>query len=482
MRWLFLVLAFFAARPAVGQEPATAAEVPSFEPVTWERLLTASDEPQNWLMYSGTFDGQRYSRLKQINEHNVPQLELKWAYQIPSVDISETTPLVVDGVMFITEPSNSLVALDAATGREFWRYEYDLPNDLRLCCGPHNRGVAIRDQTLYMSTLDAHLLAIDAINGELLWDTEVADHRTGHSITAAPLVVKDQILTGIAGADFGVRGFLDSYDAQTGNRTWRIYTIPGPDHPDNQSWSGDSWRTGGAPTWLTGSYDPDLDLVYWGTGNPAPSYYGDIRSGDNLYSDSALALDPDTGELAWHFQFTPHDVHQWDANQIPVLADVDIAGTSRRTMLWANRNGFYYALDRATGQFLLGAQFALQTWAQSLDESGRPILAPGMRPSDERAVVSPPAAGATNWMSPAYSPSNESLYVMSFDGAGQFIRGDDYLRAEPYTGGRQWIQGDPGSISAVRAIDARTGDRRWQYPRPAADLGWAARHRGRPRL
>ena len=467
MKRLALVVALFAfVHPAAGQEPpADAGAAPAFSPVTWERLVAAAEEPHNWLMYSGTFDSQRFSRLDQVHNRNVSQLELKWAYQIPALDRAETTPLVVDGVMFVTEAPSNVVALDAATGRQFWRYDHELPEDLRICCGRNNRGVAILGETLYMSTLDAHLVAIDARTGNLLWNREVADHRGGYSKTAAPLVVKDQVVTGIAGGEFGIRGFLDSYNAESGVRAWRTYTIPGPDHPDNQSWSGDSWRTGGSPTWITGSYDPDLDLVYWGTGNPGPDYNGEVRGGDNLYADSALALDGDTGEMAWYFQFTPHDVHDWDAIQIPVLADLDIAGESRRVMMWANRNGFYYTIDRETGEFLLGKPFARQTWAQGLDENGRPIRVPGMFPSEDGIVVSPPAGGATNWMSPAYSPRTGLLYVMSYDGEAQFfIRDEEYVEGDRFIGGgQQQILPADEYTSAVRAIDPRTGDRRWEY-------------------
>ena len=266
--------------------------------------------------------------------------------------------------MFITESPSNVTAVDAATGRAYWRYEHPLPEGIRLCCGRNNRGVAILGETLYMSTNDAHLVAIDARSGSLLWETELADHSKGYSKTAAPLVVGDTVVTGIAGGEFGIRGFIDGYDAATGERRWRTYTVPGPGEPGNETWAGDSWRTGGAPTWLTGVYDPELDLIYWGAGNPAPDWNGDLRLGDNLYSSSVLALDRETGKIVWHFQFTPHDVWDWDAIQVPVLADVELNGERRKTMLWANRNAFYYVLDRESGRFLLGAPFALQTWAQ----------------------------------------------------------------------------------------------------------------------
>ncbi|MCY4078228.1 MAG: PQQ-dependent dehydrogenase, methanol/ethanol family [Acidobacteria bacterium] len=451
--------------PSATATPAADAGAPSFSPVTWERLLAAADEPHNWLMYSGTFDSKRYSGLDQVHAGNVGDLELKWAYQLSALDRAETTPLVVDGVMFITEAPSNVVAVDAATGREYWRYEHELPDDLRICCGRNNRGVAILGDTLYMSTLDAHLAAVDARTGNLRWESEVADHRGGYSKTAAPLVVKDRVVTGIAGGEFGIRGFLDAYDAESGERAWRTYTIPGPDHPDNRTWAGDSWRTGGSPTWITGSYDPDLDLVYWGTGNPGPDYNGEVRLGDNLYADSVLALDGDSGDMAWYFQFTPHDVHDWDAIQIPILADLDVDGERRRLMLWANRNGFYYTLDRETGEFLTGRPFARLTWASDLDENGRPIRVPGLFPSEEGVVVSPSAAGATNWMSPAFSPRTELFYVMAYDGEARFfIRDEEYVEGDRFIGGGQ-IQFQPIEeyTSAVRALDPLTGDLRWEY-------------------
>ena len=459
---------------ASAQEPAAGAGAPRFAPVTWERLVNAADEPHNWLMYNGTLDSRRFSRLDQIDTTNVADLELKWAYTIRQLDRTETTPLVVDGVMFITESPSNLTAVDATDGRPYWRYEHPLPDDLRICCGRNNRGVAILGETLYMSTLDAHLVAIDARSGSVVWDSEVADYRGGYSKTAAPLIVKDRVVTGIAGGEFGIRGFLDAYDAESGDRAWRTYTIPGPDHPDNRTWSGDSWRTGGSPTWITGSYDPELDLIYWGTGNPGPDYGGDVRVGDNLYADSVLALDGDTGDMAWYFQFTPHDIHDWDAIQIPVLADIEFEGEPRRAMLWANRNAFYYTLDRETGEFLLGKPFALQTWAEGLDESGRPIRRPGTAPSLEGTVVAPTAGGGTNWWSPAYSPRTGLLYVNAFDGEGQFfVRDEQYEAGERYTGGGvQAPQPMDNYQSAIRAIDPASGDIRWEFPmKPRARSG-----------
>ena len=447
---------------------------PAFSPVTWERLLNAADEPENWLLYSGSLDSQRFSRLDQIHGGNVAELELKWAYQIPEIDRAETVPLVVDGVMFITEAPSNVVAVDARTGRPYWRYDHELPDDLRICCGRNNRGVAILGDTLFMSTLDAHLVAIDARTGNLRWNREVADHAGGYSKTAAPLIVKDKVVTG-AGGEFGIRGFLDAYNPTNGDREWRLYTIPGPDHPDNQTWAGDSWRTGGSPTWLTGSYDPDLNLLYWGTGNPGPDWNGEVRLGDNLYADSALAVDANTGKLEWYFQFTPWDVHDWDAIQIPILADIDFNGEPRKVMMWANRNAFYYTLDRITGEFLVGKPYAKQTWAEGLDDLGRPIRAPNKLPTPDGTVVSPPVGGGTNWWSPAYSPRTELFYVNAYDGEQEyFIRDQEYVEGEQYTGGGgQNVLPVDNYTSAIRAIDPRTGDRRWEFeiqPRSTSGL------------
>ncbi len=477
MRRCVIALALLVgAQPVLGQQSESqSGAAPSFAPVTWERLVNAADEPENWLMYSGTLDSQHFSGLDQIHNRNVGELELKWAYQIPQLDRAETVPLVVDGVMFITEAPSNVVAVDAATGRQYWRYNHELPDDLRICCGRNNRGVAILGETLYMSTLDARLVAIDARSGNLVWNTVVADYRSGYSKTAAPLIVKDKIVTGIAGGEFGISGFIDSYDAVTGDLNWRAKTIPGPDHPDNQTWAGESWRTGGSASWITGAYDPDLDLVYWGTGNPGPDWNGDVRMGDNLYSDSAMALNHETGELEWYFQFTPHDVHDWDAIQVPILADLQMNGETRKVMMWANRNAFYYTLDRVTGEFLVGKPFAKQTWAEGLDSNGRPIRVPNTFPTPEGTLVSPPVGGGTNWFSPAYSPRTELFYVQAFDGeALYFKRDEDYVEGDRFTGGGQQYNLPMDSYqSAIRAIDPKTGDIRWEYqvqPRSTAGV------------
>ena len=461
-----LTIVVAAGRTFDAQQTDASGPAPVFTPVTYERLLNSADEPENWLMYSGNYSSQRYSGLDQVTVENADRLRLKWVYQLRDLDRAETTPLVINGMMYVTESPSTVIALDATTGRVFWRYEHDLPEDVNYCCGRNNRGVAVLGTRLFMSTLDAHLVSLDARAGTVLWDTEVADAHLGYSKTAAPLVVKDKIITGIAGGEFGIRGFLDAYDPETGERVWRFYTIPGEGEPGNETWAGDSWKTGGSPTWMTGSYDPDADLVYWGTGNPGPDWNGEARLGDNLYSDSVLALDPDTGELDWYFQFTPHDVHDWDATQIPVLADIEFDGRARKMMLWPNRNAFFYVLDRQSGDFLRGTPFGRQTWAERIAEDGRPVRIPNMLPSVEGTLVSPPIEGAANWWSPSFSPSTGLLYVMAYDSEQiYFMREDEYVPGETFTGGGgRRPRPREAYYSAVRAIVPQTGETAWDYP------------------
>ncbi len=286
--------------------------------VTYDRILNAEREPGNWMTYSGGYKGWRYSPLDQINRSNAGQLKVKWVHQMPTTHMVETTPLVVDGVMYVSEPPSNVVALDAETGRQFWRYRRELPAKINVCCGQVNRGVAVLGDRLFVGTVDAHLLALDAKTGAVLWDVEVANYQHGYSVTVAPLVVKDKIILGIAGGEYGIRGWLDAYEPATGKRLWRFNTIPGPGEKGHETWSGDAWKQGGGSTWVTGSYDAAQNLIIWGVGNPSPDWNGDVRPGDNLYSDSAIALDADTGKLKWHFQFVPHDLHDWDAVQVPV--------------------------------------------------------------------------------------------------------------------------------------------------------------------
>jgi alcohol dehydrogenase (cytochrome c) len=432
--------------------------------VTHERLLQAGAEPGNWLTYSGNFAAHRYSGLSQITPANVGKLRPVWVYQSNSLQKMETTPLVVDGVMYITEAPSHVTALDPVTGRFLWKYRRTLPDDLRLCCGAVNRGVAILGDLVYVGTVDAHLVALDAKTGAVRWDVEVADYKTGHSITVAPLAVKDKIVIGIAGGEYGIRGFLDAYDAKSGKRAWRFWTVPGPGEKGHETWAGDSWKRGAAATWVTGAYDPDTNLLYWGTGNPGPDWNGEVRQGDNLYSDCLIALDADTGQLKWHFQFTPHDVHDWDATEVPILVDGDVRGTRRKLVLFPNRNAFYYVLDRVSGQFLLGKPYAKQTWAKGLDDSGRPIREPNTSPTVEGTAVWPSVGGANNWYSPSYSPQTNLLYVATREGGGIYFFGEaEFKLGEQYNGGGFRSIPNEDQWGAVRAMDPATGKLAWEY-------------------
>jgi len=369
--------------------------------VSFDTLVHAANAPQDWLSYSGSYLSQRYSGLDQITPANVGSLEQKWVFQARSLEKFEATPLVVDGIMYTVQAPNDIVALDAVTGRIYWIYSYSPAPQARLCCGRVNRGLAILGDTLFMGTIDAHIVAVDAKNGHLLWNTKVASPEAGYAITHAPLVVKDKVIVGTAGGEYGIRGFLAAFDIHTGKQVWRFNNVPGPGEKGHETWSGDSWKHGGASVWMTGSYDPASNLTYWGIGNPGPDWNADMRLGDNLYSDCVVALDADTGTLKWYFQFTPHDDFDFDAVQVPVLADVDWKGARRRALLWANRNGFFYVLDRTTGEFLRGAPFAKVTWAKGLDERGRPMGAATMVPTADGTKIYPGNQGATNWYPPS---------------------------------------------------------------------------------
>jgi len=438
----------------------------SLAQVTNDQLLHSSDTPNNWLQYSATYDGHRFSSLSQINRDNVSQLTAQWIFQTATPGFFENTPLVVDGIMYVTAPENLAFALDARTGRRLWSYKRTLPEKLRACCGHSNRGFAILGSRLFLATLDAHVVALDSATGNVLWDVQAADYAQGYAFTVAPLIVKDKVIVGVSGGEYGIRGFIDAYDVATGKRAWRFYTIPAPGEPGGDSWgSPEAAARGGAPAWVTGTYDPQLNLLYWPTGNPSPSDDGSGRKGDDLYSNSILALNPDTGKLQWYFQFTPFDLHDWDATETPVLLDAELDAQPRKLLLHANRNGFFYVLDRTNGKFLFAKPFAKQTWAKSIDPSGRPVLLPNPDPGEEKGVLTcPGAAGATNWMAPSYSPQTGLFYVSAREQCDVF-----YTHPQQYVEGRLFLgsmyipsskQKDWG---AVRAIDPITGDIRWEY-------------------
>jgi alcohol dehydrogenase (cytochrome c) len=448
--------------------------------VTFERILHAEREPQNWLSYSGTVDSRRYSLLDEIDTRTVGELELQWVWQARSLEKFEATPLVVDGILYTVQAPNDVVALDAATGRVFWTYHHEPAPEARVCCGRVNRGLAILGDTLYMGTVDAHLLAIDAKSGELLWDAVVADARQNFSITMSPNVFKDKVIIGTAGGDMGIRGHISAFDAKTGREVWRFYTIPAPGEPGNETWSGDSWRTGGAAVWNAAAYDPETNLAFWGTGNPAPDWDGSVRLGDNLYSNSVVALDVDTGELKWHYQFTPHDELDYDSTQVPVLADIDWRGTPRKVMLWANRNGILYVLDRVTGEFLHGKPYVKHNWWAGFDANGRLQRLPGMEIDKEPKLFYPHVHGAINWAPTAFSPRTGLYYVSHWENSsivameGMFPQPNGINRRQTAMGQvnlEPFFNDEDEAYGVIRAYDPHTLDPKWEHR--MADITWA---------
>jgi alcohol dehydrogenase (cytochrome c) len=426
--------------------------------VTTQDLLKGS--PENWLSYNGSYGSQRHTKLAQVNTRNIGRLVPKWTYQVDGAEQLQTVPVVADGVMYITQP-NEVHAIDGRSGRPIWVYRHTPA----LRKGP-NRGVAIYRNKVYVGTPDAHLVALDARTGNKLWQTKLAESTDGYWCPVAPLIVNGKVIIGIAPGDHGLNGWLDAYDAESGKQLWRWHSIPRPGEPGSESWAGDSWKTAGGNTWLTGSFDPDLNLIYWGIGNPAPDFNGDLREGDNLYTESMVALDANTGKLKWYFQFTPHDVHDWDAVEIPVLVDAAWEGQPRKLLVQANRNGFYYVLDRVTGKFLHGTPFIKNlNWASGLTPAGRPIRVPGVEPTLQGNKVCPPTAGATNWMSPAYNPNTNLFYLVALEGCGVNTKSVDTFRPGgfPFTG-TGYIESpqEPWQIY-VRALDLTTGKLRWEY-------------------
>jgi alcohol dehydrogenase (cytochrome c) len=460
--------------------------------VTSQRLTRAADEPHNWLTYSGGYFSQRYSTLKQLDRSNVKNLEMKWILPNQVFGAWQSTPLVVDGVMYVTQRPNDVLAVDAKTGRVFWLYRHVPSPDARVCCGSNNRGVAILGDALFMGTLDGRLVAIDTKTGKANWNVPVGDPKLGYSLTMAPLIVKDKVLVGVGGGEYGIRGYVAAFDARTGKEVWRFYTVPAPGEPGGETWKGDAWKTGGGSIWLTPSYDPELNLTYWGVGNPGPDWNPDQRPGDNLYTDSVIAVDADTGKLRWHYQFTPNDAYDYDAVQIAVLADItypEATASSRsgqqgkptKTMMWANRNGNFYVLDRTNGKFLSGKPFVKVNWMSGFDEKGRPIQTP--QPAGQPTW--PGNQGGTNWYSPSFSPRTELFYVTAWENYASVYRREqmEYVPGRVFGGGghtpvtpvpgapvvrigrtnpiNSWT--DVVGHGAVIAIDPRTGQQKWKF-------------------
>jgi alcohol dehydrogenase (cytochrome c) len=459
--------------------------------VTYDRLLRAEREPHNWLSYSGNYAGHRYSPLTQINRTNVKNLQLKWSYHplyaknSNSQNKMENTPLVVDGIMY-TGSALEVVALDAVTGREYWKLSRALDPKAYYNAYEVNKGMAIAGDTLFWATVDCHLLAIDVRTGRVIWDKVLADYRKGYQYNVPPLIVRNMVMLGPATNEAGANCWVAAYDVKTGNEIWRFDTAPNsPDLPEAKTWVADSWKHGGSPIWNAGSYDPETNLTFWGTGNPNPGWNGDVRTpADNLYSDSVIALDADTGRLKWHYQFTPGDEYDWDATQVPVLVDMEWQGRPRKLMLWANRNGFFYVLDRVTGKFLLGKAFVKQTWNDGFDENGRPLKNPEFWPKPMGGIiVSPGTQGGTNWYPPSYSPRTGLFYVPTWENsasrsakypAGEWVEGKRYTGSTPPPGmevpggGRQnrapaQFKKEDEGYGAIRALDPKTGEKKWDF-------------------
>ncbi|PYU50714.1 MAG: PQQ-dependent dehydrogenase, methanol/ethanol family [Acidobacteria bacterium] len=429
--------------------------------VTAERLLNSSKEPQNWLMYSGDYAGHRFSALDQINVSNAVTLVPKWAYQTMAGGKFEATPLVVDGILYGTGQDDRVYALDARSGRPIWQYQQTLPADIRPCCGRVNRGLAILGDKVFVATLDAHVIALDSKTGNVVWDATAAEHAKGYSFTLAPLVIKNLVLVGVSGGEYGIRGFIEAYDAATGARKWRFYTIPAPGEPGHDSWEGDSWKIGGSPAWITGTYDPATNTTFWTTGNPSPSNRGEGRAGDNLYSNSLLALDPDTGKLKWHFQFTQHDEHDYDATQVPVMID----DGDRKWIAQANRNGFFYIVDRTNGKLISATSYAKVSWSTSKDATGRPLPDKAGAPAPDGNRVCPGALGATNWMSPTYDPQTKLFYVTAREQCDIFSTAPQpYEAGHAYYGSAYFPNDETQPFwGALRALDPATGKLKWEW-------------------
>jgi alcohol dehydrogenase (cytochrome c) len=428
----------------------------------------------DWPSYNGQTTGSRYSALAQITASNVSRLVPKWIFSLPNTSHLQVTPVVVNGVMYVTA-ANECYALDAGAGREIWHYRRPRTKGLvGNAAGGINRGVAVAGDRVFMVTDHAHVIALNRFTGALLWETEMADWRQNYNATGAPLVVGNFVVTGTSGGDEGVRGFVAAYDQATGKEAWRFWTVPRPGEPKSETWQGKGIEHPGATTWLTGTYDPQLDTVYWPTGNPSPDLIGDDRGGDNLYSDSVVALDAKTGRLKWHFQFTPHDVWDYDAQETPALVDATWQGRPRNLLVQANRNGFFYVLDRTDGTFLMGKQYAKTvTWASGLTAQGRPMTVPNMEPSLEGKRVCPSLEGSSNWYSTSFNPATGLYYVQTNDKCGVFTKTPmEWEAGKGFMGGSFKQAPDEPAQRVLRAIDIQTGRIVWELPQTGAVDSW----------
>ncbi len=466
MRTVLASLVVLLALAPAGVGPAAAQSV-----VTDEMLLTAPMEPNNWLMAGRDYAGTRFSPLAKINASNVRLLVPKWSFSLGTLDAQNTTPLVRDGVMYVTAAHSRIYAVDARTGRMIWQYAHPVAEGVGkvLCCDAGNRGAALYQDKVYFATLDAHVVALDAATGKVAWDTTLADWNKAYTMTVAPLVVKGKVIVGMSGAEYPTRLFVEALDAQTGKQVWRRYTIPGPGEPGHETWgSADSAKYGGASTWITGSYDPALDVLYWSTGNPNPDWDGVDRPGDNLYSNSTLALNPDTGEIKFHFQYTPHDVWDFDGVNETILADLG----GRKVWLHGDRNGFLYSIDRTSGTFVYGVPISKVNWATGFTPEGRPIVNPEKVPTYtyEAKDICPASEGGKWWNPMSYNPKKGLVFVPSREICTD-IKSASGERAEgkPHwgIGSIKWNKG----YGQLVAFDAATGEKRWVVKAPSPFMG-----------
>ncbi len=441
----------------------------SAQNVTTDILVNAQDYSDRWVTYGRNYGAWRYMPDDQINRNTVANLRPVWIKQTGVTGGAfEVSALVNDGRMYLTTANSHLIVVDPITGDELWRYDHDFEN-VDLCCGPHNRGVGLYEDKVFWGTLDAHLMAFDAATGLQLWDVEVGDYRESISVTGAPLVVKDMVLIGVGGGEFGIRGYIDAYDVNTGERRWRFYTIPSPGEPGSETWEGDSWRTGGAPTWVTGTYDPETDFVFWGTGNPWPDINNNVRKGDNLYSNSVVALDADSGQLRWFFQTSPRDEFDHDSTSEPMIIDEMINGQMRKLIVQISRNGHVYALDRETGDFIYAEEYTRVNWAER-DETGKPVLKEEMyEPANQ--VVFPGLYGGKNWPPASYSPDTHMVYVPTSEWGTTFIRREGEGRPGTMDLGG-FPRFDPEGTGNLVAFNLQTGQIEWQFELPGS-FNWA---------
>jgi alcohol dehydrogenase (cytochrome c) len=447
----------------VGSAPPVAKDV------TYERILNARSEPQNWLTYYGAYDGQRYSPLDQINTGNVKRLTPAWVFQCGSVGLHagkstysfEAAPIVVDGIMFVSGWDGWVWALDARTGAELWRYKHAIPYDTSLCCGNVNRGVAVAEGKVFVVTLNAHVLALDAESGKVVWDQTYGDVRAGESATVAPLVVKDMVIVGSSGGEFGVRGHLDAFKRETGERVWRTYMVPKPGEPGSETWpaDGEAWQRGGGNCWVTSTFDPELNLLYVGTGNPGPDFDGEVREGDNLYTDCVVALDVDTGQIRWHYQYTPHDLWDYDSTMENILFERD----GRKLLGHFDKNGYFFVLDRTNGELVRVAPFVDRIDWGTIDANGK--VTPKLYPEKEGEPVHfwPGPAGAKEWTHAAYSPKTQLFYVPVQDvGSTVTRRRREFKESIPYWGAGVSVDLD-NMAGSVSAFDPSTGGEAWRW-------------------